>query len=84
MVYNVYQLSRLTDGKHQLDGQIDYVAGHIRLRKGLCDGTKRQTLWHEVIHGIATHGRIKMKEDDVDRMASGIIQVLMDNPWLAK
>ncbi len=65
------------------DGHILYSKDEIRLEADLADQTKRQTLWHEVIHAILIHaGHQKHDESQVDALAYGIMNVLQDNPWL--
>lgn len=40
------------------------------------------TLWHEVLHAIDDLVGAGLGEEEVDRLASGIAQVLLQNPGL--
>lgn len=73
-----------SDSDERLCGQIDYVAGVIKLADGLGPTRVRQTLMHEIVHGIANAACMYPSEDDVDRMASGLIAVFRENPGLVK
>lgn len=67
-------------------GEIDYERLRIRLKNTLNDQVRIQTLWHEIIHGILNNAGSPDKsqmETIIDAVATGIIQVLRDNPELA-
>jgi len=57
----------------------------IYIEKRLPQARKIQTLIHEIVHGILfEYGDIKLSEQKVDAIASGIAQVLKDNPKLKR
>lgn len=87
--FTVVEIERLRDdaGSKSLDGNISYARSEIRLGAELEWQAKRQTLWHEIIHGLMTQGHIETGEAEeqmVDVLAYGIVQVLRDNPELVK
>ncbi|MHB8276362.1 MAG: hypothetical protein ACYDIA_01745 [Candidatus Humimicrobiaceae bacterium] len=43
-----------------------------------------QTFFHEVLHGIESNFKLKFSENNIDRLARGIYQVLNDNNLLLK
>lgn len=81
--YKVVETEGLNlDGK-PLDGHIVYNECEIRVKAEMNEQAKRQTTWHEIIHGILTHAGITgEKEATVDVIAFGVMAVLQDNPWL--
>jgi hypothetical protein len=84
--YKVEEIERLVsgDGTQPLYGEINYSRGVIRIEKGLAGSYKRQTVWHEALHGILEGAGIREDHDErmIDAIATGIVQVLQDNPWL--
>jgi hypothetical protein len=75
----------LKDGNTKLKGQCDVYKGTIRLDKGMPRGDKYLTLWHEVVHAIASDrfGH-KISENAVNQLSRGIVQALRDNPSLRR
>ena len=69
-------------------GQIDYDKGTIIIRPSLNQQQQAQTLFHEIIHGVISNSRLSKvirhdwQEAFVDVLASGIVQVIRDNPAL--
>ena len=46
-------------------GQIDYVKGIITINKNLSPAIKKETLCHEIIHGIFQHlGKEQLRDDE--------------------
>lgn len=68
------------DDKFNVDthfGMIDYAGCEIRINKGLTRAAKRETLCHEVLHGILIHiGRDDLSTDEtfVQSLANAIYQ----------
>ena len=86
ITYDVKIVERLLNGgSGKLDGQISYSRQLIELDSALCSDAQRQTLWHEIIHGILTQsGRHDGVSDDViDALAYGVFGVIKDNPEIA-
>ncbi len=75
------EMPRTKEG-NPIDGEINYVAGAIRIRAELNDTMGHQTLWHEIVHAICYHAGIRVKERDVDLIATGILNALRDNRGL--
>jgi hypothetical protein len=86
--YRVVEIERLQDrGNYRsLCGQIDFRNLTIEIEKGLVGTYKRQTLFHEIIHGVLENAGIRGDHDEqvVDAIATGIVQVLQDNEWLRR
>lgn len=63
-------------------GQIDYFACEIRIDKNLPVAMQRQTLLHEVIHGICNLlGLVNINDDEgaVQGIASGLYSTFKDH-----
>jgi len=65
---------------HQGDGHAQAMS--IRVATGLIDGGYRnltdieEVLLHELVHQISIVWDVQMEEEDVERMAQGLVQVL--------
>lgn len=83
--YRVKEVPLLTDGLHELSGQINYRAQTIELSQAgePKDGSKALTLWHEIIHGILMDRGLELESDMeeavCEAVARGVYQVLQDN-----
>ena len=58
-------------------GQIDYKACEIRINKDMTDASKKETLCHEMVHGMLTHlGYTNYSNDEVfvQSLANAIYQ----------
>lgn len=84
--YTVKEVERLisVEGSTVLYGQIRCAQQTIEIEKGMVGTYKRQTIWHEVVHGILEGAGIRDDHDErlIDALSTGIVQVLQDNPWL--
>lgn len=54
-----------------------------------CKQTQLQTLMHEIMHAIQNERMLpefngKRNEELIEGFANGVLQVMMDNPWLMK
>ena len=72
------------DNDQKLLGNIDYCTTTINLSDEQNLDKAIVVLWHEIVHGIARTFGVDLNEDDTDRMAHGVHQVLSDNPILAR
>ena len=86
--YKIEKSNNIWDGSVLLDGDIQYGQAIIRLN---CDTMKSHdricsVLWHEILHGIATHANLKLPQEEaetiIDTLANGIYQVIKDNKEL--
>ena len=83
--YRVKEVPLLTDGMHELSGQINYRAQVIKLSNAGYprNGSKALTLWHEIIHGILMDRGLELEDDTeeavCEAVARGVYQVLEDN-----
>lgn len=83
ITYEVKTVERLVGPcSEKLDGQIIPSRQLIEIDGGLTLVMQRQTLWHEIIHGILTQsGRHELvDEGTVDAIAYGVFGVINDNP----
>ena len=71
-------------GLLEVDGLISEADELIELRRGLRGSRREVTVWHEIIHAIEYTKEIKLSEEDVEKFAEAIVQVLRDNPQLVK
>ena len=58
-------------------GQIDYKACEIRINKDMTEASKKETLCHEMVHGMLTHlGYTNYSNDEVfvQSLANAIYQ----------
>lgn len=68
-----------------LAGEISYLSGRIYIHNGLPEAVKRQTLLHEITHGIlrnAGQHALNADEELVDAIAYGFLALVRDNPQL--
>lgn len=66
-------------------GEVEYEKSMIRIHSSLSEEKKKQTIIHEVLHAIFHEaGFDKDNEDEVNRLAIVLHQVLVDNDfnWL--
>lgn len=76
MPHEVRYISDVFD-KNPIIGQIDYKACEITLYEGMSPGMMRETLTHEMLHGILEHlGYDELNENEqfVSAMANAISQ----------
>jgi hypothetical protein len=69
----------------ECSGIIHYNDLKIEIKSDMPKQKKVQSLWHEIFHGITKDWDVNLngdEEDAVDRLATGVIQVLKDNPLL--
>lgn len=82
-----YEILEVEDLEHEernpgLMGCIDYHQLTIKLEKNLHKKVQDQTLIHEITHGIfAESGYEVHEEEQVNRIAKTLYQVLMDNDF---
>lgn len=79
--YRIEWHDELVDGEQQLLGVVDHNDAVIKFRTNQ-PATVRNTVLHELLHCICHLMRNSMKEADVDRMATGVRMLFIDNPGL--
>lgn len=91
IVYKIIYADKPSDvdiyKRDSLWGQIDYWTRTIRIyRANRTYDDIMQTIWHEVIHGIAEalhiDGVINDENQIVDLLATGINSIISDNKWV--
>lgn len=60
-------------------GSVDFVKSEIRLYSGLSHDKKWAVLMHEIIHAIDENFSLDFNEATTDRVAVGVIDVLLTN-----
>lgn len=65
-------------------GEIDYIKKIIKLDETMTESDRRETILHEVIHGIDHFLEIELEEEQVRKIGRGLAMVLLDNPNLLK
>jgi hypothetical protein len=70
---------RRSEQGNSLWGEICHATGEIFLWEGLSPEQRYATLWHELIHGLGSQTGMELSEGDIDRIAYGVMQLLMDN-----
>lgn len=63
-------------------GEIDYFQRQIRIDKDLTSQDKKETLIHEIIHGIDDFMGIELDESQVRKLGAGLAMVFEDNSEL--
>ncbi len=80
---HTYTVKRVKSRKIGGDcAQIDYARLSISVSTDLVSTYAKQSLLHEIIHGVLENAGIRDQHDEqlVDAMATGILGVLRDNP----
>ena len=68
----------------QYMGQINHQELTIRVGTHIPPEQQRETLLHEVIHGVDVAMRLNLSEEDTSRLSRGLHAALRDNPDFAK
>ena len=83
MTYTVRYIHGLHSDGDKLNGYIKHNSQEILIEDDMCAESKRQTLWHEIIHGILMQGGFHEHNDRVvEVIAYGLLGVLQGNRWL--
>lgn len=79
--YNVETVQGLKDEEGtELHGHIEDKTRTIRLSKESTDEGRYVTTWHEIIHAFESLYGLVLGEQEICILATGITQVLQDNP----
>lgn len=70
--------------KKEFIGKINHESCIIFIDKNLNKQAMFQTFLHEISHGIEYRYCMKTEEDDIDRFAHGMYEIIKDNPNLFK
>ena len=60
-------------------GRCDWAKGIIHIMAGLKDDVFLDVLLHEILHGINQEMDCRLEEEHINRVASGLQAVIMDN-----
>ncbi len=76
-----------TRGDSGYAGQFRPHRSQIAINSQLQAQFAKLTLWHEIIHGILATAGIALADHDeemIDKIAYGVLQVLVDNPGIVE
>lgn len=83
--YRINEVQRGCGGSRSL-GEANHSSLTIDLASGQAEAQKRDTLLHEVIHGIEYAMHLELEERQVHALAAGLLCVMRANPafvrWL--
>jgi hypothetical protein len=83
--YRIKKVSKLNNGSSRLYGQIEYSQDIIRIAKDNKPQKARQSLWHEALHGILFNAGYRDEDEQlVDILASGIMEIINENPKMGR
>lgn len=84
--YKVSYVPDFQDEGRPLDGQIDHGLAEITIKANMNYQVQAQTVLHEIVHAIEVQSgrRKELKESMVDAIATGIYQVMRENPALVR
>lgn len=80
--YDIEFVSQVDEAKSL--GECDYLSQTLLVCEGQAHEGERDSLMHEICHAIDDNQQTGLKERQVHMMATGILQVLHDNPSLVK
>lgn len=80
--YKIVEIFNPTLGRQVVSGCIDYETLEIIIEKRLTGAVKLQILMHEIVHALDSQYKLNLSEDQVDRISTGITEVLIRNGWL--
>ena len=63
-------------------GEIDFYNRKIRIDKDMTDADKRETLIHEILHGLEDFMGFQLEESEIRKLGCGLAMVFVDNPQL--
>lgn len=81
--YSISIVEKVDEENSQL-GEQDEVAQKIVIRREQHFESFQDTLLHEVIHAVELAMGLELREEQVNGIATGLIQVLRDNPRFAR
>lgn len=78
----------LNENNHELYGQITYAKETIRIATGenyqYSKALQNEAILHEILHGICFQRQLKLKEREIEALAVGMYEMMLDNPELVK
>jgi hypothetical protein len=83
--YSVEYIPDLRDESGKLDGRIRHSQTRIQIEADLNQQMTAQTLLHEILHAVVSQIAMpSLKEEVIDSLATGVYQVIRENPQLVK
>jgi hypothetical protein len=81
IVYRVKRVKKLIREGGACHGYIDYNTHNLFIQTKF-PLKEKETLLHEVIHGLSEFSKINLSEEQVGALANCLIMVMQDNPHL--
>ena len=78
--YKVLSVEHLDDESNLLYGQVLYDKETIELANRYPENQMKCTLIHELVHAVDDMNDIKLSEEQVIKLGTGLYQVIKDNP----
>lgn len=82
--YKVKRLSIVKKSNGETFGEWDSISMTIVVDKYLKNSMYKETLLHEVLHGLDYHNGINLTHKQIDALTAGLLQVIRDNPLLVR
>lgn len=81
-IYQVDRNTRPCKNDINVDGEIIYDMGTIKLRQGLEENSDyvNYVFLHEILHGIFNHMCVEQNEELIEKISKGLHMVIKDNP----
>jgi len=87
ITYRVVEIEGLSSDGETIFGEVKYGLCEISVEARNDPQQVRQTMWHEIIHILLTQAGLSKdakREELVDPLAYGLMQVIRDNPALCR
>lgn len=81
-IYQVDRNTRPCKNDINVDGEIIYDMGTIKLRQGLEENSDyvNYVFLHEILHGVFNHMCVEQSEELIEKISKGLHMVIKDNP----
>lgn len=83
--FNIIKEKEIIRLPNELLGEISYMEEVIRISNKISQNEQNQTFMHEMIHGLLDkigYNEMAVDEKFVDRLATGLYEVIKDNPQI--
>lgn len=81
-IFELVYVPKLLYKKEQLRGLINIPKSQITISNDQSKNSSKQTLIHEVIHGMESVYNLPMDEEFTDKLATAFMTFIQDNPVL--
>lgn len=89
MDYRIEYVGQLkNDDGEELYGRIWLTGGVVRLATNVCEARQKESLLHEICHGVDEDQNTHLSERQVRQLSKGLYNVMVKNPdvmkWMVK